>query len=162
MIMKSGTICRILIIATLAAIIIIPAAGCIKVPRKTASTSGQLKVPINAVNAGNLGSLEFEVIYDPAIIQPEGVVKGDLADNAMLDFSLSRSGRMWVALVDSNGLNGNGSLVVITFHKANSGQTVATITLENVIAHDAVTLVDIITSTTAGSLTTPPAITFAR
>ncbi len=160
--MKSANIYRTLIIAALAILIILPAAGCIKVPRKTAATSGQLKVPINAVNAGKLGSLEFEVVYDPAVIQPEGVTKGDLADNAMLDFSLSRSGRMWVALVDSNGLNGNGSLVVITFHKANSGQAATTITLENVLAYDAVTLVDIITSTTAGSLTTPPAITFTR
>ncbi|MFA5399847.1 MAG: cohesin domain-containing protein [Dehalococcoidia bacterium] len=160
--MKSGTICRTLIIAALAALIIIPAAGCIKLPRKAASTSGQLKVPINAVNAGNLGSLEFELVYDPAIVQAEGVTKGDLADNAMLDFSLSRTGRIWVALVDSNGLNGNGSLAVISFHRVGSGQTAATLKLENVIAHDAINLVDIITSTTAGSLTTPPVINFTR
>ncbi|MBN1689804.1 MAG: hypothetical protein JW901_02145 [Dehalococcoidia bacterium] len=160
--MKSGTVLRALIIAALAAVIIMPLVSCVKLSRKPASTTGQVTVPINASNASNLGSLEFELVYDPAIVQAEGVTKGDLADNAMLDFSLSRSGRIWVALVDSNGLNGNGSLAVISFHKVGSGQTAPILKLENVNAHNATTLVDIITSTTAGSLTTPPVINFTR
>ncbi|MDD5647826.1 MAG: cohesin domain-containing protein [Dehalococcoidia bacterium] len=160
--MKLGSIVRILIIAALAVVIIIPAVSCIKVARKSGSTTGNMNVPVNANNADNLGSLEFELVYDPTIVQPESVTKGDLADNAMLDFSLARSGRVWVALVDSNGLSGSGSLAEITFRRVGSGQTAAVLTLENVRAYNATTLVDIMTSTTAGSLTTPPAINFTR
>jgi len=160
--MKSGSIVRTLLIALLAVVIIVPAVSCIKTARKSGATTGQVTVPINANNAGNLGSLEFEVVYNPAVLQPESVTKGELADNAMLDFSLARSGRVWVALVDSNGLSGSGSLAIINFRRVGSGQTSAVLTLENVRAHNATTLVDIITSTTAGSLTTPPAINFTR
>jgi len=160
--MKSGSIVRTLLIALLAVVIIVPAVSCIKTARKSGSTTGQVTVPINANNAGNLGSLEFEVVYNPAVLQPESVTKGELADNAMIDFSLARSGRVWVALVDSNGLSGSGSLAIINFRRVGSGQTSAVLTLENVRAHNATTLVDIITSTTAGSLTTPPAINFTR
>jgi len=160
--MKSGSIVRTLLIALLAVVIIVPAVSCIKTARKSGATTGQVTVPINANNAGNLGSLEFEVVYNPAVLQPESVTKGELADNAMIDFSLARSGRVWVALVDSNGLSGSGSLAIINFRRVGSGQTSAVLTLENVRAHNATTLVDIITSTTAGSLTTPPAINFTR
>lgn len=160
--MKSGSIVRTLIIALLAVVIIVPAVSCIKTARKSGATTGQATVPINANNASNLGSLEFEVVYNPAVVQPETVTKGELADNAMLDFSFARSGRVWVAMVDSNGLSGSGSLAIITFRRVGSGQTSAVLTLENVLAHNATTLVDIITSTTAGSLTTPPAINFIR
>ncbi|MDD5398800.1 MAG: cohesin domain-containing protein [Dehalococcoidia bacterium] len=160
--MKLGSIVRILIIAVLAVLIIIPAVSCIKLARKSGATTGQVNVPVNANNASNLGSLEFEVVYNPDILQPVSVTKGDLADNAMLDSSFARSGRVWVAMVDSNGLSGSGSLAEITFRRVGSGQTAAVLTLENVRAYNATTLVDIMTSTTAGSLTTPPAINFTR
>ncbi len=160
--MKLGSIERTLIIAALAIVIIIPAVSCVKVARKSGATTAQVTVPVNANNANNLGSLEFEVVYNPAVLQPESVTKGELADNSMIDFSFARSGRVWVAMVDSNGLSGSGSLAEITFRRVGSGQTAAVLTLENVRAHNATTLVDIITSTTAGSLTTPPAINFTR
>ena len=160
--MKLDSIVRTLIIAALAVVIIIPAVSCIKVARKPGATTGEVTAPVNANNASNLGSLEFELVYDPDILQPDSVTKGELADNAMIDFSFTRSGRVWVAMVDSNGISGNGSLAVITFRRVGTSQTAAILTLENVRAHNATTLVDIITSTTAGSLTTPPAINFAR
>ena len=160
--MKLGSIVRTLIIAVLAVVIIIPAVSCIKVARKSGATTGQVTAPVNANNASNLGSLEFELVYNTGILQPESVAKGELADNAMIDFSFARSGRVWVAIVDSNGLTGSGSLAEITFRSVGSGQTSAVLTLENVRAHNATTLVDIITSTTAGSLTTPPAINFTH
>jgi len=160
--MKLGSIVRILIIAALAVVIMIPAVSCVKVARKSGTKTGDLNVPVNANNASNLGSLEFEVVYNPTVLQPQSVTKGELADNAMLDSSFVKSGRVWVALVDSNGLSGNGSLAIITFRRVGSGQSAAVLTLENVSAHNATTLVDIITSTTVGSLTTPPAINFTR
>jgi len=164
--MQIRSIVRTLIIAVLAVVIILPnancalAAGCAKKLRKPGAATGQVKVPVNANNAGNLGSLEFDLVYDPDVLQPEAVVKGDLADNAMIDFSFARSGRVWVALVDSNGISGSGSLAVISFRRVGSGQTAATLTLENVRAHDATTFIDIITSAKQGNLTTPPAINF--
>jgi len=166
--MKLGSIKRTLIIAALAVVIIMPAlscgraASCLKTARKSGATTGQVNVPVNANNASNLGSLEFELVYNPGILQPESVAKGELADNAMIDFSFARSGRVWVAMVDSNGLSGSGSLAIITFRRVGSGQTAATLTLENVRAYNATTLIDIVTGTTAGNLTTPPAINFAH
>lgn len=119
-------------------------------------------VAVNAKGANNVGSLEFELIYDTAVLQAVGVEKGTLAGNAMIDSSVERPGRVWVGMVDSNGINGDGSLVVVSFQKVGEGQIEATLTLENVVAHNAATLIDIITQVSPGSLTTPPTITFVR
>lgn len=166
--MKSSAIMRVLIVTVVASGIILSSASCTQVSnllkriKTSRTTSGQLEVPVNTINAGNVGSIEFELVYDPALLKVENVEKGKLADNAMIDFSLARSGRVWVAMVDSNGLNGSGSLAVISFSKVGTGQTSSVLKLENVYAYDATTLIDIVTKTNQGNLTTPPAINFVN
>lgn len=166
--MRLSSVMRIFIIAVLFSGIILSSASCtqalnyLKKLRVAKTTSGRLEIPINTVNASNVGSLEFEVVYDPTVLKAEGVEKGKLADDAMIDFSTTRSGRVWVAIVDSNGLNGNGSLAVVSFSNVGQATTGTTFTLQNVYAYNAVTLIDFVTSTTPGTLTTPPSISFTR
>ena len=95
-----------------------------------------------------------------ASTQAVGVEKGTLAGNAMMDFTTARPGRVWVGIVDSNGINGNGSLVVVSFQEVGQGAATGQLTLENVEAYDAQTLIDIITQATPGNLSTPPTIIF--
>jgi len=166
--MKLSTAIRILILTVLAGGIILSSVSCtqalnlLRKLRNTSATSGQLEVPVNTTNAGNVGSLEFELVYDPSLLKVESVEKGKLADNAMIDFSIARPGRVWVAMVDSTGLNGSGSLAVISFSRIGKEQTSSALTLENVYAYDATSLIDIVTKSNQGSLTTPPTINFTR
>ena len=79
----------------------------------------------------------------------------------MMDFTTARPGRVWVGIVDSNGMSGDGSLVIMSFQAVGEGETVSQLTLENVEAYDAQTLIDIIAQATPGNLSSPPAISFA-
>ena len=150
------TITAVVVVAALASSL----TGCVKIVREGGPASGGLEVPVNANGASNVGSLEFELVYDSTVLQAVGVEKGTLAGNAMMDFTTARPGRVWVGIVDSNGINGNGSLVVVSFQGVGEGAATGQLTLENVEAYDAQTLIDIITQTTPGNLSTPPAISF--
>jgi hypothetical protein len=65
-----------------------------------------------------------------------------------------------VGIVDSNGISGNGPLVVVSFQGVGQGAATGQLTVENVKAYDAQTLIDIITQTTPGNLSTSPTIIF--
>jgi len=77
-----------------------------------------------------------------------------------MDFTTTHPGRVWVGIVDSNGISDNGSLVVVSFQRVGQGAETGQLTLENVEAYDAQTLIDIITQATPGNLSTPPTIVF--
>ena len=158
--MKRSAGISIIIAAAVVAGTALSMTGCIKIVREGGPASGGLEVPVNANGASNVGSLEFELVYDSTALQAVGVEKGTLAGNAMMDFTTARPGRVWVGIVDSNGINGNGSLVVVSFQGVGEGAATGQLTLENVEAYDAQTLIDIITQTTPGNLSTPPAISF--
>ncbi|MBN1375873.1 MAG: hypothetical protein JXA01_06935 [Dehalococcoidia bacterium] len=166
--MKLSDVMRIVIVVLVACGLIVSNVSCmscislVKKLKSGSTTSGQVEVSVNSNNASNIGSLEFELVYDPAVLQAQEVKKGALADNAMIDFSISQPGRVWVAMVDSNGISGNGSLVVISFSNTGQKQTSTSLTLENVQAYDATTLIDMVTNTVPGNLTAPPAINFTR
>ena len=159
--MKRSAGISIIIAAAVVAGTALSMTGCIKIqPGGTSTTGGGMNVPVNATGASNVGSLEFELVYDSTVLQAVGVEKGTLAGNAMMDFTTARPGRVWVGIVDSNGINGNGSLVVVSFQEVGQGTATGQLTLENVEAYDAQTLIDIITQTTPGNLSTPPTIIF--
>ena len=159
--MKRSAGISIIIAAVVVAGTALSMTGCITIqPGGTSTTGGGMNVPVNATGASNVGSLEFELVYDSTVLQAVGVEKGTLAGNAMMDFTTARPGRVWVGIVDSNGINGNGSLVVVSFQEVGQGAATGQLTLENVEAYDAQTLIDIITQATPGNLSTPPTIIF--
>ena len=151
----TGAIMAMVVLAGLA----ISLTGCFKIILPGAGGSAN-EVNIGASGASNVGSLEFELVYDSTALEAVGVEKGKLADNAMLEFTIARPGRVWVGLVDSNGINGNGSLVTVSFKAVGEGETASQLTLENIEAYDATTLIDIVTRATPGNLSTPPSISF--
>ena len=128
-------------------------------------TPGQVDVPVNVTGASKVGSLSFELSYDPSVIDATDVTAGELASNAMMEYNTNSAGRILVGIVDSAGIDGDGAVVTITFGVIGDGGS-SPLTLANVAAHDADTLVDIVTVTSAGSFVgagqsaTPPTITF--
>lgn len=134
-------------------------------PTSTSVLLNETKVPILVEGASNLGSLEFVLVYDPSVLKVNKVEKDTLSSNAMMESVNETPGRVWVGMVDSSGINGNGSLVVITFQV--TGERInSQLALETVEAHNSETLLDIIYNTSPGNLTvkersfTSPMITF--
>ena len=107
-------------------------------------------VPILATRAKNVGSLEFILRYDPAKLEFAGMDPGLLTGDSILDSHSPRPGLIWAGIVDAQGINGSGPVAVVKFNIRDPEGGALPLTLENIIAFDADTLVDIITTTTPG------------
>jgi hypothetical protein len=108
-------------------------------------------VPIYLERASNVGSLEFVLLYEPAVLQVSKIEQGALASNALIESSSDSPGRVWTGMIDVNGMNGDGPVAVITFTIVGDMESASSLTLQNVTAHDATTLLDIITEASAGN-----------
>ena len=158
---------RVAILLTLS-IAVVVTSGCALFKKKPATATGDLKVSIDARNASNLGSLELTLTYDTTVIKAVSVEKGTLAANASLEYSVDKPGRVWLGMVDANGINGSGALAVISLDITGSGDKTSTLVFEKVIANRSTNLMEINTQTTPGSVNikskavTNPALAFSQ
>ena len=138
------------------------------VPAATLVVPSSVDVPVYLKGANNVGSLEFVLVYEPGVLEITKVERGTLAGNAIIDFGNRTSGRLWVGLIDVNGINGDGPVAVISFNVVGQDAAGSPLTLERVATFDATTLLDILTEPSAGSYVakdrsiTAPALTFPR
>lgn len=137
-------------------------------PEPTVAPAKVVAVPIFLEGATNVGSLEFVLIYEPTVLAVTKVEPGALASNALLESSARTPGLVWAGMIDANGISGDGPVAVVTFTVIGVGESSTLLTLENVVAHDATSLLDIITLSSPGSFTvkdrslTPPSLGFRR
>ena len=131
-------------------------------PEPTAAPPSDIVVPVSLERASNVGSLEFVLLYDPAVLRVSKIEPGDLAGNALIEFSGGSPGRVWAGMIDVNGMNGDGAVALITFDIVGESGSTSPLTLQNVSANDATTLLDLLIEVSAGSfavedlaLTTP-------
>ena len=127
-----------------------------------------VNVPIHLAGAENIGSLEFVLTYDPSVLEVSGVEAGGLAQSALFDFGNRSPGRLWAGLIDSEGINGDGPIAVVSFKVVGPGASTSLLALENITTYDASSLLDILTNATSGSFTvdgralTAPTLAFPR
>ena len=131
----------------------LPVATATPIPAPTIALPKEIAVPIFLEGAANVGSLEFVLLYDPAVLEVINVEGGTLASNALLDSSTRTPGLVWAGMIDANGMNGDGPAAVVKFRVIGNGKSSTALTLESVVAYDASTLLDIITQTSSGSFT---------
>ena len=112
-----------------------------------------VNVPIYLTGAENIGSLEFVLAYDPSVLEVAGVEAGGLAQSALFDYGTRSPGRLWAGLIDSDGINGDGPVAVVSFKVIGPGASTSPLALENVTTYDASSLLDILTNATSGSFT---------
>lgn len=127
-----------------------------------------VNVPIHLTGAENIGSLEFVLTYDPSVLEVSGVEAGGLAQSALFDFGTRSPGRLWAGLIDSEGINGDGPIAVVSFKVVGPGASTSLLALENITTYNASSLLDILTNATSGSFTvdgralTAPTLAFPR
>ena len=127
-----------------------------------------VNVPIYLTGAKNVGSLEFVLTYDPTVLEVSDVEAGGLAQNSLFDFGVRVPGRLWAGLIDTDGINGDGPVAVVSFKVIGPGSSTSRLTLENVSTYDARSLLDILTDATSGNFTvdgptlTSPVLAFPR
>ena len=113
-----------------------------------------ISVPILATKAINVGSLEFTLVYDADKLELTQIERGMLSSNSLIDSSSSEPGRLWAAIIDSQGMNGSGTIAVVKFIVREGVTGVMQLSLNGIEAFDATTLVDIATATTPGEFNT--------
>ena len=135
-------------------------------PEPTVALPTEILVPIFLEGATNVGSLEFALVYEPAVLEFTKLEQGALASNALLYSTARTPGLVWAVMADANGMSGDGPAALVTFSVIGNGESSTALTLESVSAHDASTLLDIITRSSPGSFTvkdhslTPPSLGF--
>lgn len=138
------------------------------VPTATPVVTLSVDVPVYLNGANNVGSLEFVLVYEPGVLEVTKVERGALAHNAIIDFGNRTSGRLWVGLIDTDGINGDGPVAVISFNVVGQDADGSPLALESVLTYDATTLLDILTEPSSGSFVvkdrsiTSPALTFPQ
>ena len=151
--------------ATTAPAVVLPTTAA-PTPTPAVVLGEEFRVPINLVGASNLGSLEFVLVYEPEVLEVTAVETGPLAEQAFLESSTATPGVLWTAIIDADGISGDGPAAIVTFRVLKSGVSKSPLTLQNVVAYDAASLLDIIVEASGGSISTidgaisPPSLTF--
>ena len=108
-------------------------------------------IALTVEDAVNVGSVSLDIIYDPTVIEIVEVKIDGLAKNAMMEYNAETLGQVTIGIVDSNGIKGSGNLVKLGFNVLDQ-HSVSNITIENVKAHDAESLIDVISETYDGQI----------
>ena len=112
--------------------------------------SDNVMIPIELLNANNLGSFQLTVSYDPDVLEVIEVRAEGLAKKAMLEFNADTPGLLIIGIVDSAGINGNGLVAKVDFKiLQKDGQS--RLQIESAQAHNVETLVDIAVNIENGS-----------
>ena len=151
--------------ATTAPAVVLPTTAA-PTPTPAVVPGREIRVPINLVGAANLGSLELVLVYEPEVLEVTAVETGSLAEQAFLESSTATPGVLWTGMIDADGISGDGPAAIVTFRVIKSGVSKSPLTLQNVAAYDAASLLDIIVEASEGSISTidgaisPPSLTF--
>ena len=121
-----------------------------QIPPPTAAAPFRIEVPVLLSRARNVGSLEFVLVYEPQMLKLVEVKKGDLAGESLIDSGSRTPGRVWTALINTEGITGDGAVAVFTFEVLDSEATEGPLELKNVYAHDATSLLDLLAETSQG------------
>jgi hypothetical protein len=117
----------------------------------TAAAGGSVQVPVNAEGAQNVGSLDIAIQYDPAALEFVSAKNGELL-KGMVSSSTDGTGVLALAIIDSKGISGKGSIVMLTFNVKGKDGTVSPVTVKSARAGDLTTLGDIPVTVSSGSV----------
>lgn len=95
-----------------------------------------VEVPVELTGAAAIGAVHLEITFDPEVLTPTDVVGGSMASSALVDFNAT-DGRVVIGVVSSDGIDGNGSVVIARFDVIGSDGATSPLALENVQAWEA-------------------------
>jgi len=137
-------------------IVIFPAVSAAAMTVSTGTASGGpgsiIDVPVSVDNAKDLGSMDIIVSYDPSVLSVVSVDKGPL-NKGMISANTETPGTVSIGIVDAGGINGNGAVAVMKLKISGSVGASSPLRIEQAMAYDVKTHVDIQTVTTSGIFT---------
>lgn len=115
------------------------------------NADSNVQIPINLKSSVGVGSIDVEVSYDAKILQLESVDKGSLTGNSLMDYNSKMPGSVIIALADSEGVKGEGSIAILKFKTMGKEGERSAITIKSVKATEAATFIDVRIDTKDGS-----------
>lgn len=101
---------------------------------KTQAKPGEdISIPVSLKAASKMAAMQMDLVYDPAVLEAGKIDNGPLlADNCLLESNTSQSGRIRLALISKDGINGDGVLFSSKFKVRGAAGAKCALTLENV------------------------------
>ena len=87
----------------------------LRLPQIQRPAGDTVDVAIEVMGAEKVGALQFEVIYDSSVLTAASARAGALAGGAVIEVKTDKPGRLFIALVTTNGINGTGTVATATF-----------------------------------------------
>jgi hypothetical protein len=97
-----------------------------------------------------VSSMDIVLTYEADVLCAVDVEAGALGKNALIEANTARDGAVIIALVDSSGINGDGTVASVTFEVIGDAGTTSALTLEGVLVHN-LDLAEIIPTTECGT-----------
>lgn len=125
----------------------------------------EFEVPIELRNADTVGSVQFDLMYDPDVLKLLEVVTAAVPSTTMVDFNTDSAGCVVIGIVDEEGIDGDALSLSLRFSILQKGAG-CSLTIENVLAYDAATVSPVSASPTPGEFrgdtgsVTPPVLVF--
>ena len=104
---------------------------------RTVAPGGTAQVPIMMDNAQNVGSLGFQLSYDPAVVQVVNVPKGALLAPASFTSNTQQPGLIIFGFATTQAVSGDGSAAIVEFKAVGAQGSSSALTLSQVEATDA-------------------------
>jgi len=105
---------------------------------RTVSPNGKTTIPIRLDKASRLGSLNFSLRYDPAVLKVNKAESGDLAGGTLFQANIQDTGiiRFGVIAQGTAGITGDGPVAHVEFVALGARGKQSQITLEDLMATD--------------------------
>ncbi len=110
-----------------------------------------VKVPIIAMSADNVGTMHIELTYDPDVLIPVSVTNGTITEDSTIEYNLEIPGRAIWEMTNPEGVDGQGSLASIAFHVVGDTDMISPLKLDNLNAWNYLTNSRILPTTLDGS-----------
>jgi len=126
-----------------------------------------INVPVKITNATDIGAVAFDLVYNPYVLTVTEVKVDELAIRAEAGFNINTPGRIYIVVQNGPPINGDGILIRAYFKVLDYAGT-STLTLENILARNVVTLQYVDTQSSSGNFVaagmtvTPPVIDFSQ
>jgi hypothetical protein len=109
-----------------------------------------IKVPLSIKGAPGIGSLHFEIIYDPTQYSALSVEKGKAFADTLLEYDVASPGHVVVGVISSGGIRGDGMLATVTLQTKKGGP--GPLDIVNVVANSASDLADVPVNVSPGDV----------
>lgn len=118
----------------------------------SSSSGSEAVVPIQIRGANDVGAVQFDLMYDGALLTPLKVEVGALAASSLLEFNSDTPGRLAIGVVTVDPIHGDGELARAQFKiNAEAGQVID-LDLQNALAWDETNLLPIHVNAEAGQI----------